>query len=152
MKKLGLSLALVGLTSVVTTAQAATWSYLTSSTDDTSFYYDADSVRSGTFSNGNKFLLVWEKRIYPEDNNLILEEGTPFEYTIEYSIEQNYYDCTDKKWELGDWYMYDKEGALVTRNMFQYSDTSSSISWDYVVPSTIGGIKLEQLCKIYLTN
>lgn len=145
-KKLGLSLVLAWLTSVSTTAQAVTWSYLTSSADDTSFYYDADSVKVGTFSNGNKFLLAWEKWTFPASDKPKLADGTPYDHLV----IQRYYDCTDKKTISGDNHAYDKKGSVVHSYSPAYLNSYSSSRWNNVIPSSVGESMLETLCQIYL--
>ena len=137
-------------------SHAAYWIQYNTESKKAKYHYDMDSLVSKKFTNGSRYLQVWEKSVYNEEQTISERNYSCISYSIycseytfkKYSEEKtvNYYDCKNKKLAVGRVLKYNSDGEVVDSSP-DYVATSSSASWNETIPDTIGEGKLNEICK-----
>lgn len=122
-------------------AQAADWRYMTTSSDNTTIYVDYDSLKRHSFTGGGRYYTAWIKSTFPSaqklSNDKLYREIKAFEY----------FDCSNQKWDLDAEYLYTSTGQPVDSGTWTISTTSSA-TWQRIVPDTVGADKLDSVCSL----
>lgn len=110
-------------------------------------YADLDSIEGYYFNSYDKtqyYVSVWTKLVYPTVQKL--DNGRVYR---EIRILM-YYDCQNQKSDVVEGHYYKvSTGERVDSFKNPYLSTSSSSSWDRIVPGSIGGDMLKHICLIY---
>ena len=136
-------------------AHAANWTeYETRSSNDT-YYYDSTSTKIKKFSNGVKYIQVWEKTELesPRYTNRHLSNCGAYSSSLcnkpYISVKSiSYYDCWGDKIGTGKSLYYNSKGEVVDQYDFSVN-TNSSYSWWEVIPDSVGEGKLKEICRAY---
>ena len=136
-------------------ALGANWIKFDAEGNNSTFYYDSSSVKIKNFSNGKKFIQVWEKGLY---ENAEYNKKYPMNcgvYNTSYCNQPfysdktiTYYDCWNDKLNYGKSVFYDKNGSVVDSSNPIVSE-SNSYNWAETIPDTIGEGKLKEICYAY---
>ncbi|MDO5652189.1 MAG: hypothetical protein Q4G13_08690 [Moraxella sp.] len=141
-------------------AFSATWVKYDTESNNTTYYYDKDSVKIHRFSNGTKYIRVWEKSVYnkPQSNTADIDPilssmdwcGTGGLNRLNYCDTKYtaYYDCWHDKLATGRVIYYAKNGNVV-KSLDDTVNTTSSNSWLEIVPDSIGDDTLKEICHTY---
>lgn len=124
-------------------AQAADWRFIpvSSETRNETIYVDYDSLKRHSFTSGGRYYTAWTKWTFAStqktyDGKLYREK-----------VNLEYFDCSNQKWNLDAGYYYTSTGQLVdswTRTV----STTSSATWERVIPDSIGAMKLDSVCSL----
>ncbi len=108
-------------------AFAANWVYVTTDTDGTVYYYDADTVQRS----GNQ-VTVWEKWDHSRDKTIKERERK----------RQYQYDCAESTSTLLHSIIYYPDGTVRSVAYKTYEQEA-----DPIVPDTIGAVGFEAVCS-----
>lgn len=109
-----------------TSAFAAKWVYISSSTSGTDFYFDADTiVRSG------EQIIVWERSDHLRDKT----------YKERESKKRVQYDCEQRTSTLLNLILYYPDKTIKSYTWEKYEQKA-----EHTVPDTVGEAKLEAIC------
>lgn len=127
---------------LTSTAHAANWVHVaTSGRSDAKIYIDTDSIQTHRFSGGGNYKTAWAKWEYA---NTQKQDYPPYK---SYNKSKGfwYYDCNAKRSELESAHFYLNGQSVYSGNW--YVPTSSSATWDRVVPDSVNEGKLDFVCR-----
>lgn len=129
------------LLTLASTAHAANWVHVSTDINDNKRYIDTDSIQTHRFSGGGDYKTFWNKWEY---SNTQKQDYPPYKSYNEVKAFE-YYDCTAKRMEVESVHYY-LNGQPVSSSS-DYVPTSSSATWDRVVPDSVGEGKLDFVCR-----
>lgn len=137
------------------TALSANWIKYNTEGNNSTYYYDSNSVKIKSFPNGKKYIQVWEEGLYENPEYTKKYPMNCGNYTTVYCNQAFYsdktvlyYDCWNDKINYGKSVFYDKNGSLVDSSNPTVNE-SNSFSWAETIPDTIGEGKLKEICSAY---
>ncbi|SIR79105.1 hypothetical protein SAMN02745664_102100 [Moraxella cuniculi DSM 21768] len=125
------------------TAHAVNWLEIGKATDKSlTASIDLDSIRSHQFSgyNSRSYLSVWVK--YDFTTAQKANNGKLYRQTKDLI----YIDCDNKKWTIKEVHKYTSTGNVVDNLKNPYLTTSSSNSWESIIPETSSERIVELTC------
>ena len=138
-------LTLIAALMIPLASHSETWvQYDVVGADDSTYYYDKDSVQIKRLGNGTKYLRVWEDWVFttpPQNHHNNLQPYTEMQTLM-------YYDCRHHKWEVSRVIYYAQNGSMVGDISLTINE-SSSATWEEIIPDTVGEDNLTQICRTY---
>lgn len=122
-------------------AQAADWRYILTASDNKTIHVDYDSLKWHSFTSGGRYYTAWTKTTYPSAQKT--SGGKLYRETKDFQ----YFDCSNQKWDFDAIYYYTSTGQPVDSATWTVSTTSSA-TWQRVIPDTVGETKLDSVCSL----
>ncbi|ELA08058.1 hypothetical protein MOMA_05841 [Moraxella macacae 0408225] len=146
MKKLMLA-SLLLISSQMT--MAADWALVGTGMAGKKISIDNDSIQGYYFNGYDKdkyYVTAWVKYNYPKLQTIPSGKSKGKKYKEDRSFW--YADCLNNKHNIGEIHYYSVSGAVVHSEKY-YVSTSSSDSWERIIPDTVGEKITERMCAIY---